>query len=1210
MRAHPRASAALALLAIAAMTAVAVPASAQPAAAAPTPTNVVRDGHARFQVITPTLIRLEYADDDQFTDAATFNAQLRTPPPVAYTSRVEGDSLVISTASLTLRYQRGSGPFSAANTSVDLSVAGRPVTAHPQFPAGRTCPFGTPCEAEEAGLTGGAGTATDHSGYSGAGFVAGYERPGATASWTLAGVPADGDYTVAVRYANDRGSDGQVTTRTLSLTAGGVTTQLRLAPTGSWDNWADATATVHLPAGTSTLALACGDTDSCRVNVDRIAVVAPGDPIPVPPPAQPSTNLGGYYRALDGQSGPVPLHDGLLDTRGWYLLDDTDTALWTPGGFPQPRPAHQSVYEDGYFFGYGHDYRTGLRDLAALTGPAPLLPQWAFGNWFSRYQPYTTADYEQTILPTFRAEQVPLDVLVIDTDFKNPSTWNGWNWNPSLFPDPQSFMDWTKQQGLHVTLNVHSSIESTDPQFATANATAGGLIPTGGTNYVWDWSDPKHVDSYFSLHQPFEQQGVRFWWLDWCCDDSRSSMPGLTPDSWINQLYTSDLTDKGLRGFAFARLGSSLQNYGGTFSSGAWAEHRSTVHFTGDTQATWSMLNFESYFTAREGNIGVPYVTHDIGSFLGGQLPDDLYLRWVQLGAFQPIDRLHSNHAPRLPWEYDDTARGIAENFMRLRESLVPYLYTTARQSYDTGLPMVRGLYLDYPEAPEAYQFDHEYMLGDQMLVAPVATPGTVASTQVWFPPGTWVDYFTGAQFTGPATRTITTPLSRMPVYVKAGSVLPTQPYTDNQHPGLPTLLRVDGNAAGSTRYYEDAGDGLGYQHGGYAWTTVAHTVDAGGQSITVDGAQGDYQTQPGARRLQVDLTGVTQPTGVTLDGSALAPGLWQYDAQTRTVHAKLPATGTRDTVTVRFAGVQAVPVTPPPAVGLELSAPALVAGDSGTVTATVNDAGPGPLSAATLSLPVPTGWTATPTTPTTVDEIPAGGTGTVSWRVTAPAPAELIQATRLTTHLTYSYGSPPVTAAQDGFATSYVSTPVAAPYRTFHSSPTGYFGQSGDRLAILADGTDTWQGDDAYGAVYLPGALGSSGTATVRLDHQDATDQWAKAGLMMRSDMTGAGRAGGYAMVALTPGNGVAFQWDSDGNGSLDQNINTGAGTATGPIFLRLQRDGGTVTAAYSTDGTTWTVVGTATVPGVTSTEDTGVFATAHAGVPGLATFTGLAVS
>jgi hypothetical protein len=281
-------------------------------------------------------------------------------------------------------------------------------------------------------------------------------------------------------------------------------------------------------------------------------------------------------------------------------------------------------------------------------------------------------------------------------------------------------------------------------------------------------------------------------------------------------------------------------------------------------------------------------------------------------------------------------------------------------------------------------------------------------------------------------------------------------------------------------------------------------------------------------------------------------------------------------------------------------------------VTATISNYGPGPISTAAPSLPVPAGWTATATTPTTLDQVPAGGTGTVKWQVSAPAPAGPIDTAQLTGHLTYRYGSPALAAGQDTTATAYVAGPVAAPYRTYHSAPTGYFGQSGDQLGIVADGADVWGGSDEDGATYRPGAAGAAATATVRVNHQDGTDPWAKSGLMLRGDMTGAGASTGYAMVAVTPGNGVAFQWDSDGDGRLDGNVNTGT-TPAGPVWLRLVRGGtggGTVTAAYSTDGTTWTTVGNATVPGAAATEDVGVFTSAHGTAPGLAAFDHLTVT
>ena len=258
------------------------------------------------------------------------------------------------------------------------------------------------------------------------------------------------------------------------------------------------------------------------------------------------------------------------------------------------------------------------------------------------------------------------------------------------------------------------------------------------------------------------------------------STPGLTPDSWVNELYRRDGDARGLRGFSLARIGASFPDYNSTPAAGPWGEHRSTVHFTGDTRPDWESLAFEAAFTPAEGSIGEPYVSHDIGSFAGKHLPEDLYVRWLQLGAIQPVNRLHSDHGDRLPWEYGDAVRGAAASFLRLREAMVPYLYATARQAYDTGLPMARALYLDYPREAGAYTHDTEYLLGDQLLVAPVTTPGLTAQTTVWLPPGTWTDVFTGATYRGPGDRLVVSTPDRMPVFARGGAIVPLAPYADN----------------------------------------------------------------------------------------------------------------------------------------------------------------------------------------------------------------------------------------------------------------------------------------------------------------------------------------------------------------------------------------------------------------------------------------------
>lgn len=754
--------------------------------------------------------------------------------------------------------------------------------------------------------------ATDHTGFTGTGFAAGFEQTGASVTATVGGVPAAGTYSLTVRYANAAGSDGQTTNRTLTATVNGAAAgTFTLLPTGGWDTWKTATLAVPLTAGSDTVQIGRAATDNGRVNIDSFALLNPGATYPggsATPPGG-TAQLGGWYRGLDNPAAlPVPLHPGVLSRDGWYLLDDTKTPIQNTDGTIAQRPAHGGLpYQDGYFFGYGHDYKQALTDLAAATGPTALLPRWAYGVWYSRYYAYTDADYRNTLLPAFRSDNVPLDALVIDTDYKSPSTWDGWNWNTGLFPDPTGFMNWTRTQGLQVALNIHASIGGNDPKFAAANATAGGLAQSGG-NYVFDWSNPQQAKAYFDLHSSFEQQGVREWWLDWCCDASQVSAPNMTPDAWINQLYKQHDDARGVRGFAFSRMGASYQNYGGSYPAGPWAERRNTLQFTGDTPASWDMLVYEARFTADEAAIGLSNVSDDIGSFHGGHLPDDLYARWVQLGTFQPVDRLHSDHGDRLPWNYGAAANASAASFLRLREALVPYTYALARQAYDTGVPIVRPLYLDYPASDAAYTNPGEYLYGDDVLVRPVTTAGTSATSGVWIPPGSWTDYFTNTTYTGPATVQITNDLSTMPVLIRSGGILATRTdQVDNaaQRPLDQVTLDIGAGADGAFSLYEDAGDTNAFAAGQSARTAI--TYDNAAATVHIAAAQGSYSGQVTARSWTVRLRNrAAAPSSVTVDGRVLTAGTdWSYNATTRQLTlrtASLP-TNAAHTVVVRATG-------------------------------------------------------------------------------------------------------------------------------------------------------------------------------------------------------------------------------------------------------------------------------------------------------------------
>jgi hypothetical protein len=825
----------------------------------------------------------------------------------------------------------------SGDVNVDSVALVRPGDTYP--PVSSTaimdCAYGASCEAEAGRIGGAAVGATDHKGYAGGGFV-GDLHQGSSLTTHVVGVPADGVYTLRVRYANGVGGDGLHQRRTASVSAAGAGGTLSFPTTKDWDDWQTAALPVTLTTGTNDITLGCPDAASCHINADTVSVAAPGTAAPPPHLA-----LGGYRRGLDGVTGnesSVPTTPGLLNQDGWYLLDDTTSAVYDATAHKTaPRPDHGGTpYQDGYVFGYGHDYKRGLTDLATLTGPPALLPQWAYGVWYSEYIDRTAADYENTILPAFRSEGTPLDVLVTDTDFKAVNTWSGWEMDPAKFPDPQGFFDWSASQGLHNTLNVHPSILASDPQFAQAQATAKGKLTKGGCAsgaavedncYTFDFGDPDQLKAYMDLHRTMDRQGNDFWWLDWCCDASRSSLRGVTPDAWINQAYATASSANLGRGFVLSRAYGSLQaaGYSGQqgLPTGPWADKRSTVHFTGDTSSTWGALKLEVGYTPGESAAtGMAAVTHDIGGHNdttgltgsekyteGGQsrttrkLPDDLYARWVQFGTFQPIDRLHSNHSDRLPWQYGTAARQSADTFLNLRENLVPYTYTLAEEANRTGVPIVRPTYLEYPDEPQAYAAaDSEYFYGSDILVAPVTTPGTSATTSVWFPPGRWTDYFTGETYTGGGIQDVTTGLDSMPVFIKAGGILPTRTHDVSGNDGNPltdVTLSIAAGRPGSLRLYED--DGVTAPKGRSATTTIRYRQKGERHTVSIGPARGSFAGQVRTRRWTIALMAAHAPTKVSATGVHLSPQAYHWDDTSKVLTITLPRRSVRAPITVTF---------------------------------------------------------------------------------------------------------------------------------------------------------------------------------------------------------------------------------------------------------------------------------------------------------------------
>lgn len=504
-----------------------------------------------------------------------------------------------------------------------------------------------------------------------------------------------------------------------------------------------------------------------------------GDPV--------AKNLKGTIRTLDKADGAVPLPDGLMSKDGISVLDDSKS-FTLMGAQVAPRDVAET---DLYYFAYGRDYQTTLKVYYQLTGLPPRLPRFALGNWWSRFYRYTQSEY-LALMAKFDERQVPFSVAVLDMDWhptkipaKYGSGWTGYSWNRDYFPNPQALLQTLHAQGRHVTLNVHpaAGIRANEDCYS---AVAQRLGLTKGQPALFDLQNSAFKSAYFDLaHRPLEQQGVDFWWLDWQQGGARSQTK-------VDPLWLLNIAHYQNNAQQQQGAGLILSRYAGPGS------HRYPIGFSGDTVASWASLQFQPYFTATATNIGYTWWSHDIGGHMHGAYDAELSLRWLQLGVFSPILRLHSSSNPFMskePWHYPAAVATEMIKLLRLRAQLLPYLASANEATHRDGVPLIQPMYYGHGDEARAYQVPNEYQFGPAMIVAPITTPvdsaTKLASTPVWLPAGQWVDFDTGIRYAGNRYFQAYREMANMPVFVKAGSVIPLNPDFMAPAETLPTILKL-----------------------------------------------------------------------------------------------------------------------------------------------------------------------------------------------------------------------------------------------------------------------------------------------------------------------------------------------------------------------------------------------------------------------------------
>ena len=638
----------------------------------------------------------------------------------------------------------------------------------------------------------------------------------------------------------------------------------------------------------------------------NISMQLNGRPVLWYPGKDDAMNLKGTTRTLDGQIGDnkrQELENGLLSRAGWSIIDESPLARRGDGSttfaFDKQVDGIDWVAEpidkqaiDWYFMGYGHQYKKALGDFIKVAGRQPMPPLYVLGYWYSKYQRYTSDEFME-IVNDVKRFNIPMDVMIFDMDWHTQG-WTGWTWDRTAIPDPEGLIDWMHQHGLKVSLNLHPAdgVDDDEDFFNDLREDMG--LDKQTKRVPWNLSDGRFYHNMFKhIIRARERQGVDFWWLDWQQNLTSKYVDGLGETFWCNHVFYNDmrLNRPNHRPLIFHRWGGL-------------GSHRYPIGFSGDSFTTYGTLAWQPYFTATASNVGFGYWGHDLGGHqqTGGNDPE-IYLRWMQFGVFTPIFRTHATNwegIERRIWKYSNFP-SLLET-VKLRYALMPYIYTAARQAYDTGVSLCRPLYYEWPEANNAYLFEDEYMFGDDILVAPVVTKPEsdgMTARRTWLPEGRWFDVCRNKVVEGNRTFTDRYAMEEIPYFFRAGSVIVNNPPMMNLSTRPDRLiLKVVPGGNGQTKLYEDEGDTEGYKQGAYTTTTISHE----GNTLTILPREGKFAGMPESRSYTVEFLAVNRPNAVVINGSLVAESEWKYDAQRRllTVNVARTACDKKTVVTIK----------------------------------------------------------------------------------------------------------------------------------------------------------------------------------------------------------------------------------------------------------------------------------------------------------------------
>ena len=535
-----------------------------------------------------------------------------------------------------------------------------------------------------------------------------------------------------------------------------------------------------------------------------------------------------------------------------------------------------------------------------LTGRTPMPPLWALGNQQSRWS-YKTEDEVREITGQFRERDIPCDTIYLDIDYMD--AFKVFTWNKESFPEPEKLISDLKEQGFNVVTIVDPGVkvekgyhvyeEGVEHDFYCKT-----LENEDYHNVVWpglcafpDFTNPEVREWWGEKHRGLLDVGAAGIW----CDMNEPSL-FVPPQS----SFPDDVVHPGGSG-SEAKLNAQVHNTYGSLMARAVREgllklrpekrpfvvtrsgyaglQRHALQWTGDNSSWWEHLWMSMPQLQNMGLSGVAWAGVDVGGFFG-DTDGELLTRFTEFGIFQPFCRNHSAEGTRYqePWVFGEPYEGAIRKTLKLRQRLLPYLYSLFEECNRNGAPILRPLLFEYPGDETTYTADDEFLFGGAMLVAPITRPGKANEYRhVYLPEGDWFHYWTGESFTGPTHILAHAPLGEPPIYVRANVPVPLGPEMNHvgEKPLDPlTVLAYPAEGSGETMLYEDSGEGYDYRTGEYARRSLSCERAGGHISVRLGEREGNFV--PERERVVLELRGVEgRPQSVRAGGEEPE---WSYE--------------------------------------------------------------------------------------------------------------------------------------------------------------------------------------------------------------------------------------------------------------------------------------------------------------------------------------------